>query len=130
MSIQKQKIYLKPVDFFIIFLFISTFFTFFRIIVTGEKSQLVEITSPDGIYQYELKTNRQLELKGREGITQIFIQDGNVWIADSACKNKTCVHAGKINKNGQWLCCAPNGIFVIIRGQEEKDDDEPDALSF
>ena len=129
MSIQKQKIYLKPLDFFIIFLFIGTFFTFFRMIVTGEKSLILEITSPDGIYQYELKTDRQIEMKGREGITRIIVQDKNVWITDSPCKNKTCIHAGKINKPGQWLCCAPNGIFVIIKG-DSGEQDTPDALSF
>lgn len=50
----------------------------------------------------------------REYSNKIIIKDGSVYIKESDCPDKTCVHIGKISKSGQVICCLPNKLVITV----------------
>jgi hypothetical protein len=75
---------------------------------------------------YPLDASRDVEVPGPLGTTVVEIKDGNARVLDSPCPNKTCIAAGEISLNGQWLACLPNRVFVRIEGGPS-DGDTVDA---
>lgn len=132
MSIKKRNFLLKPFDFITIFTFFGIFFIFFSMIKTKTEKLVVEISTPSEVFYYNLNQDKQISVEGILGKTEIEIQDKSISITDSPCSNKTCVHQGHISKAGQWLCCAPNQVIVVIKneGDVNQDSDAPDAVSF
>lgn len=125
------KFKLKTADFLIILIFLIIFFVFLRTIFSGTESPVLYISSPDAEYEYDLGRNQVVSIDGIIGKTTIVIKDKTVCISDSPCPNKTCVTSGKISKPGQWLSCAPNKIFVIIKNKNENAESSSlDAISF
>lgn len=132
MSIKKHNFLLKPLDFVTILLFLVTFIIFFSMIKTKAQNLIIEISTPEEIYTYDMASNREFSVEGTLGQTKIKILDNTASIMSSPCSNKTCIHQGKISKAGQWLCCAPNQVIVVIKdsGQDAEKSNEPDAISF
>lgn len=132
MSIKKHNFLLKPLDFVTILLFLVTFIIFFSMIKTKAQKLIIEISTPEEIYTYDMASNREFSVEGTLGRTKIKILDNTASIMSSPCSNKTCIHQGKISKAGQWLCCAPNQVIVVIKdsGQDAEKSNEPDAISF
>ena len=132
MSIKKHNFLLKHLDFVTILLFLVTFIIFFSMIKTKAQKLIIEISTPEEIYTYDMASNREFSVEGTLGQTKIKILDNTASIMSSPCSNKTCIHQGKISKAGQWLCCAPNQVIVVIKdsGQDAEKSNEPDAISF
>lgn len=129
MSIRNLKFFLKPADFFIFFIFCSIIFTSFGIIVTSEGKRVLRISTPTEEFEYSMTENREIVIDGIMGKTCFNIENSKVYVVDSACKNKLCVHQGSISKCGQWLLCAPNRVFAIIENTK-KDGSDIDAFSY
>lgn len=128
--IRKQKNILKPLDFITFFIFLCFFFISVSMIKRKQDIILVEITADKEIYNYDINQDKRISVKGISGITEIQILNREVFIENSPCENKTCIHQGKISKAGQWLCCAPNQVIVVIKGQQDSNFEEPDVISF
>lgn len=90
----------------------------------------VEIKSEEGTYLYSLESNHELSLTGPLGITSILIANQEVQVLDSPGRQKICVKSGPISKNGQWLACLPNKIFIRIIGNERFSESQVDAITF
>lgn len=85
------------------------------------------------IEQYDLDSNYQKELTIENGdnYNTLEIRDGQVYIKDANCKDKLCVHQGKIHKDGELIVCIPNRLIVKIEGnnQNESDIDNIDIIT-
>lgn len=127
-----KKNNLKFLDFLIIFIFFVFFLYFSSMIFKGNDKLYVEISSPYGIFEYDINYHAVLSIDGNLGKTDILIDNNTVCIQNSPCSNKTCVQQEKISKAGQWLCCAPNQILVVIKASKNNgtSSQEPDAISF
>ncbi|MGN0740156.1 MAG: NusG domain II-containing protein [Treponema sp.] len=134
MSIKKTNNLLKLCDFFIFFIFLCIIFISFRMITVENENLVLEISTPECRYAFDLGRNRKIAVKGIAGETLIVIENKNVFFQESPCTNKICVHAGRISKAGQWICCVPNKIFAVIKsGNSSNSRDNPneaDAFSF
>ena len=134
MSIKKTNIILKFCDFFIFLIFLCIILISFRMITVENKNLVLEISSPDCKYAFDLGKNRKIAIKGIAGETLIVIENKNVFFQESPCTNKICVHVGRISKAGQWICCAPNKIFAVIKSvnssNHRDNSKEADAFSF
>mgnify|MGYP003508125257 FL=1 len=120
----------KPIDYFISAIFFAIFFLSIRMISSGKSEPILFISSGNEKYEYDLSSNKNFSIEGAQGITNFSICNGKVFITDSPCQNKICIQSGKISKNGQWLCCAPNKIFAIIKSESSQKENEVDAISF
>jgi hypothetical protein len=98
------------------------------IAVYGNASGRLRAVISDGKdeWLYPLDASRDVEVPGPLGTTVVEIKDGNARVLDSPCPNKTCIAAGEISLNGQWLACLPNRVFVRIEGGPS-DGDTVDA---
>lgn len=102
-------------------------------ITQGNSSAVLEISAPDGNYAFDLGKNQQISITGTLGETIFSVENNAVFIQSSPCANKICIHSGKISKPGQWLCCAPNRIFAIIKAAGKnaaKEQNKIDAFAF
>jgi hypothetical protein len=74
------------------------------------------IKGRDGEWVYPLSADRIVDVAGPLGSTRVEIRGKAVHIEESACPNKTCIAAGFIEKNGQWIACLPNQVLVRVEG--------------
>jgi hypothetical protein len=106
---------LRPVD-YIIFL-LSLFIIFLSSVFSiqhnkGELSAVIEASGKN--YIYPVSENNTITVTGPVGKTVISINDNQVYISDSDCRDKICLSMGKLSKPGQWAACLPNRVFVRI----------------
>ena len=56
-----------------------------------------------------------------EYCNSVVIRDGKVYIEESNCPGKDCVHSGSISQPGRSIVCLPNRVEIRITGQSEID---------
>jgi len=66
-----------------------------------------------------LYTNQSFAAPGPLGNTNVVIQDGEVFVTESPCRNKICIRTGRIAHTGQLIVCVPNKVVVRVIGKEE-----------
>ncbi len=74
-----------------------------KVYIYSEK-ELVEVV--------DLSRNQELGING----VQIVIQNQEVLVSYSPCKDQICVHQGKIRSAGQTITCLPQRVFIQIEG--------------
>jgi hypothetical protein len=77
----------------------------------------VSIRGRDAVWVFPLNAEEKVSVPGSVGETIIEIHAGEVRVLSSPCVNQTCVTAGHIHAQGQWLACLPNEVFVSIEGR-------------
>ena len=115
---------IKFADILLILLFLATIIYFSLNFFTKNKSpaKQVVIESGKNIWYYQLDKNKELKIEGNLGKSTIKIEDGFVFFENSPCPNKLCVQSSAITKNGDWIACLPNGVFVRIEGKDESSE--------
>ena len=115
---------IKPVDILLILLFLATIIYFSLNFFAKNKSPVKQVVIESGknIWYYQLDKNKELKIKGNLGESTIKINDGFVLFENSPCPNKLCVQSSAITKNGEWIACLPNGVFVRIEGKDESSE--------
>ena len=85
----------------------------------------VEIEQP-GVptVSYPLSVNREYSLNG--GTNILVIENGEAYLKDADCPDKTCVKTGRIRYVGQSIICLPNRISITVKGAV---DDGVDIVS-
>jgi len=89
------------------------------------KSQVV-IRGEEGEWVYPIEADATVTVKGPIGDTKVRICKNCAWVESSPCDNHTCIAVGSIYKQGEWIACLPNNVFVIVHGI----DDEVDGISW
>lgn len=114
---------LKVFDFIVLFVFLVVIFGSF-ILAGNKKSKGAELTvrTPEGTFIYPLDKNRELDFEGLIGHTKVIIKDGQAWVTDSPCENKTCILMGKLSASGGFAACLPNSVILSVEGQTEELD--------
>lgn len=74
--------------------------------VNGEQVKSVKLKDLTQGYDYSVN-----------GAVIRFEQD-YVAFTDSTCKDKICVHGGKLTKSGDTSACLPNGVTVTLKGEK------------
>ena len=69
------------------------------------------------IASYSLSINAEYELNG--GTNILVIENGEAYLKDANCPDKTCVKTGKIRYVGQSIICLPNEISITVRGNSD-----------
>ena len=127
-----SKTIFKPLDFFVIAVFISLIvFSFVRMKSASSENLHLLVQTPFEQYIYPLDKDTEFFVQGENGKTRICIKEKSVSILESECPNKTCVTSGKIKKYGEWIACIPNRVLIRIENDFSKSDkNNLDAVSF
>jgi len=79
-------------------------------------NKIVVIKEANDIYgTYPLSEDKKIEVEGILGVTTVIIENGEAYVFDSPCPNKTCIHMGKIKKRGDTIVCIPNRILMSVK---------------
>ncbi len=64
---------------------------------------------------YDLSEHRELRIEDpAEGYNIVVIGNGEVFVREASCKDRLCVHQGKIKKCGETLICLPHQMVVTV----------------
>ncbi|GAB4222350.1 MAG: hypothetical protein Kow009_14120 [Spirochaetales bacterium] len=75
------------------------------------------IQNESKVWIYPLGKEEELDIPGPLGLTHIHIKDGAAFVESSPCRDKICIHMGKISRNGEWVACLPNRVFMRVQGK-------------
>lgn len=76
----------------------------------------------DGKLVYEAPIDQDASYTVEGGYRNtVVIKGGKVFIEDSNCPGKDCVHSGSIQAPGRSIVCLPNRVEVRITGQADID---------
>ena len=114
----------KVADILLILLFVVIIIYFSLNFFAKNKSPVKQVVIESGknIWYYQIDKNKELKIEGNLGKSTIKIEDGFVFFENSPCPNKLCVQSSAITKNGEWIACLPNGVFVRIEGKDESSE--------
>ena len=59
---------------------------------------------------------RQLSIQGALGESLIGIDGAHIFMIESACPDKVCVHMGRKSLSGEVIVCLPNRVVIRILG--------------
>ena len=68
-------------------------------------------------YIYPLEKDGVYEIPGKIGVSVISVENGAARFLDSPCPNKTCVASHPVSKNGEWVACLPNDVFIRVESE-------------
>jgi hypothetical protein len=128
-KIKSYKIKFADILYCLLFLAVILYFSINIFLGSKAKSKQLIIESGENIWYYQLDKDRELKIEGILGESTIEIKDGIVFFEESPCPNKLCVLSNSICKNGDWIACLPNGVFVRIEGKDENSS-EIDIISY
>ncbi len=72
------------------------------------------------IHETALSEDRSIAVEG-EYCNTVAIRGGKVYMEESSCPGRDCVHSGSISQPGRSIVCLPNRVEVRITGQSDID---------
>lgn len=118
-----KKITIGDFVLLVFFIIISSFILYYAYKNTLFNVESVVVSNRNEEIVYSIHKNQRIDVKGDLGYTHIEINDGEVVITDSPCKEKTCINH-PISKTGESLICLPNGVIVELKSVAKTKGDE------
>lgn len=110
-----MKLKIRAADFILIFaLLVIGCVPFFFYTAHPSGNQVVISVAGQEYGIYSLKENHAIFL---EGIGEVVIESGCVFIRNSSCPDHLCEQMGKISTVGNSIVCLPNRLLIQITGE-------------
>ena len=97
-------------------------FLFSKFFFTKSMDSRVEVTGRAFQKYYDIHEDRVLNVEGPLGETIVIIEDGEVRVEDSPCREKICIKMGSKKRVGDQIVCVPNRVIVEITGENQTVD--------
>lgn len=94
----------------------------FALLSLGRDEGVQVLVRVDGVVtqRFSLSEPRSYTIQTRdEGVNELRIDDGAVWLESANCPDCLCVKQGKIRYAGESIICLPHGVVVELSGQDE-----------
>ena len=62
---------------------------------------------------------RTITVQGVLGLSLIGVDGDQIYMIDSACPDKVCVHMGRKSLAGELIVCLPNRVVIRILGESD-----------
>lgn len=86
--------------------------------LAGGVGDRVVITGPHGRTVLPIDVARRATVDGVLGPVEVVVEDGAVRVAGSSCPDRLCVRSGPVAAAGHAVVCAPNGVTVVVGGDD------------
>ncbi len=103
----------------IILIIVLTVFLGFLNSKKGERA-IVEVNG-NVIKTFDLSVDSQFVYEGKYKNT-ITVKNGEIFVFESDCPDKSCVHSGTIKTSAKVICCLPNELIIRVLSANEKVD--------
>ncbi len=80
------------------------------------------VTTVQGSTEYLLSEDREIQVESQGFVLTISIRDGKACILASDCPDHVCMNSGTIERSGEVILCAPAGVRVWVKGEDESVD--------
>ena len=91
-----------------------------------EGNVAVVSVGPEEVARYSLAEDGEYEING--GTNILVIENGEAYMKFSTCVGyQDCVEKGRIRYAGEFITCLPNGVSVVIEGDDA--GDAPELIS-
>lgn len=97
-------------------------FLFSRFFLNKSQESRVEVTGRAFQKYYDINEGRVINVEGPLGVTRVIIENGEVRVEDSPCREKICIKMGRKKRVGDQIICVPNRVIVEITGESEAVD--------
>lgn len=81
-----------------------------------EEGERLVIVTPTERTEYPLNVDRCISLHSEGVDMEIVIENGEVFVRRSSCRDGVCTASGRIARAGQSILCAPAGVTLLIEG--------------
>ncbi len=116
--IKKRGKILKAGDYIVIVLIFGLVtLLFYQYLFSKPYGRTVLITGKSFQGSFPLLQKRVVEVEGPLGITKVIIDNEEVWIEESPCREKICIKMGRIKRVGEQVVCIPNRVIVEVIGE-------------
>lgn len=117
---------LRKNDIILIFGFLLVAGALWFFLRPGETGAYVVVTqNGEFLARYSLYEDRTEEIHDPEhGYNTLIIENGKAYISDADCGDHTCIHTGKIHRDGERIICLPHKLVIEVIGG---DTSAPDA---
>ena len=92
--------------------------SFLPVFYWGAQTGQTAVITKDGV-EYErvhLDENREFVVEGDFPLT-VCIQDGTIFVKESACPDHTCEYTGRVKNAGESIICVPAGVVIRVEGE-------------
>lgn len=113
-----RRIFPKIGDFTIIISLILISFIIFFIVSQEKNGDIVNINIDDKEQSYSINEDREVHI---DGIGNIIINKGEVFVEEMSCPDKLCEKTGHISKKGESIICLPNKLVIKISDSGDLD---------
>ena len=62
----------------------------------------------------KIQTPKKIEIPTEHGTVIVQIDHNGAYIVDSPCRDKLCIHQGKITHTGQTIVCMPEKVLLTL----------------
>ncbi len=86
------------------------------------KSQLVETVD------LTAEMDKKFSIVQNKNVVFHVSKDGGICFEESNCRDKICIHAGRLHTIGESAACLPNDIVMKIVARDKRSADDPDIM--
>ena len=91
-------------------------------------SRVTVYAAGEQVFSCPLSAEESFVWRDGEDFVRVEVAGGRVWVAESSCPDKDCVHRGRQDRAGASIVCLPNRVTVLLSGEAEEDG--PDAVLY
>ena len=66
------------------------------------------------IHLQKIQAPKKIEIPTEHGTVIVQIDHNGAYIVDSPCRDKLCIHQGKITHTGQTIVCMPEKVLLTL----------------
>lgn len=108
---------------------------FIAVILTAAVFFLLSLLADGGVYavvyvdgeeigRYALDADATFTVPSEDGgCNTVTVKDGEVFVSDADCPDRTCVHSKPVSRTGERVICLPHRMMIVIEGGDENEVD-------
>lgn len=82
--------------------------------LSAKSADTVKIVCGQDVYYYPLSEDKSITLENNDITLTVIIENGEVYVADSGCRDKICVHTFAISTGGSIVCLPARVVITVV----------------